>query len=134
MRFKRIGDVTLHYELEGSREGIPLVFLNSLGSDFRIWDKLVLAFCGDYPIIRYDKRGHGLSDVSSAPYSLEDHTGDLKGLLDYLNISQVVLIGVSVGGMIALDFAAKFPEKVRSMVLSDTGMKLGKMAGKVIKE
>lgn len=128
MAFKRIGQLTLHYQLEGKRDGLPLVFLNSLGSDYRIWDKIVPAFSQTHPIIRYDKRGHGLSDAPAAPYSLREHSNDLKGLVEHLGLQKVILIGISVGGMIALDFAAQNSEKVHAMILSDTGMKLGSSA------
>ncbi len=125
MTFAVIDNVTIHYDLIGGAEKPTLVFLNSLGSDFRIWHKVSPAFQENYQILHYDKRGHGLSDVPPAPYSIQDHSNDLKGLLDYLKLTNVILIGVSVGGQIALEFAASYPEQVSSLVLSDTGMKLG---------
>ena len=125
MNFASLNNLILHYDLRGNRSQQTLVFVNSLGSDFRIWHKIVLAFENDYQILLYDKRGHGLSDAPAAPYTISEHTHDLKALLEHLTLTNVILIGVSVGGMIALDFAATFPEHVNAVVLSDTGMKLG---------
>ncbi|MEZ4737505.1 MAG: 3-oxoadipate enol-lactonase [Caldilineaceae bacterium] len=129
-RFVTVGQYTLHYRLDGvgapgTATGTPLVFINSLGSDLRIWDGLIAAFAPHYPIIRYDKRGHGLSDCPPGPYTLRDHTADLAGLLAGLQMRSAILIGVSVGGMIALDFAHQYPERVQGLVLCDTGAKIG---------
>ncbi len=99
------------------------MFVNSLGSDFRIWDGVINLL--ERPVLRYDKRGHGLSDAPTGPYSITDFAIDLLGLLDQLKLEQVVLIGVSVGGQIALEFAARFPTRLAGVVFCDTGMKIG---------
>lgn len=125
MKFATVNGITLHYTLEGLKEGVPLVFINSLGSDFRLWDKLIPNFADRFPIIRYDKRGHGLSDCPPGPYSIRDHAGDLAGLLEHLKVKQAILIGISVGGMIALDQAISNPQSVRALVLCDTAAKIG---------
>ncbi len=125
MKFATVNEVTLHYTLEGLSQGTPLVFINSLGSDLRIWDDVVPTFLDQYPIIRHDKRGHGLSDCPPAPYSIRNHSEDLVKLLDHLNIDQVIPIGISVGGMIAQDFTINHPDRVKALVLCDTGAKIG---------
>jgi 3-oxoadipate enol-lactonase len=125
MNFITIHGNTIHYAHEGLPDGPPLVFLNSLGTDLRIWDGLLPHFAGKYQIIRYDKRGHGLSDAPPGPYTLGDHTADLLHLLDYLGLTKVGLIGDSVGGMIALDFALRHPERVRALIPCDTAAKIG---------
>jgi 3-oxoadipate enol-lactonase len=125
MKFATVGEITLHYTLEGLKAGVPLVFINSLGTDHRIWDQLIPNFAKQFPIIRYDKRGHGLSDCPPGPYSIRDHANDLAGLLDHLHMKQAILIGASVGGMIALDYAARYPENVLALVLCDTAAKIG---------
>lgn len=123
--FQTINGLTLHYRLDGSPGNPALVFINSLGSDLRIWDGLVAQFASDYFVIRYDKRGHGLSDCPPGPYTIGDHTADLRALLDELGIKTAVPIGISVGGMIALDLAARYPERVAKLVVSDTGAVIG---------
>jgi 3-oxoadipate enol-lactonase len=117
--------LTTHYTLEGTGEGIPLVFINALGTDLRIWDGVVLHLTDRYPVLRFDKRGHGLSDCPPAPYSIHDFSTDLLGLLDQLAIFQAIVVGISVGGMVALDFAASWPERVYSLVLCDTAPVIG---------
>jgi 3-oxoadipate enol-lactonase len=124
-KFATVGGITLHYRREGTKAGVPLVFINSLGTDLRIWDRLVSDFAGRFAVVRYDKRGHGLSDCPPEPYAIGDHSSDLMNLLAYLGLEQVILVGISVGGMIALNLAIRQPERVRALVLSDTAAKIG---------
>jgi 3-oxoadipate enol-lactonase len=125
MKFVEVNGITLHYAREGLGEGVPLVFVNSLGTDLRIWDGLTLHFAERFPIIGYDKRGHGLSDCPPGPYSIRDYANDLAALLEHLGHERVILIGISVGGMIALDYAANHPGQVEALVLSDTAARIG---------
>jgi len=125
MNFMIRNDLTTHYALEGTGEGIPLVFVNALGTDLRIWDGVVPHLTDRYPVLRFDNRGHGLTGCPPAPYTIHDFSTDLLGLLDQLEISQAILVGISVGGMIVLDFAAYWPERVSSMVLCDTAPVIG---------
>lgn len=128
MEFATVDGITLHYTFEGSKTEIPLVFINSLGTDLRIWEKVISYLAGRFAIVRYDKRGHGLSDCPPGPYSIGDHAGDLASLLTYLAVENVILIGISVGGMIALDYAARNPQRVPALVLSDTAAQIGTAA------
>lgn len=126
MPFVRLDTVHIHYQVFGDAPGKPvLVFSNSLGTDFRIWREVISAFVKDFKIIAYDKRGHGLSDVGNAPYSMDDHIDDLKALLDYLKVDRVSVCGLSVGGIIAQGFAIRYPERVNALVLSDTAHRIG---------
>jgi 3-oxoadipate enol-lactonase len=125
LTFTTINGLTLHYTLDGLSTGMPLVFLNSLGTDLRMWDKLISHLAGRYRLIRYDKWGHGLSDCPPGPYTLRDHTHDLSGLLTHLQIDEAILVGDSVGGMIALDFAISRPNQVKALILCDTAAKIG---------
>lgn len=127
MQFAKINDVTLHYQLLGAPEGKPtLVFVNSLGTDFRIWRDVIVGMAGEAAMIAYDKRGHGLSDIGKTyPYSMDDHVGDLAGLLDYLNVKDAIICGVSVGGLIAQGISKARPDLVRALILCDTGHIIG---------
>src|SRR5690606_19685630 len=109
MAFARVNGVVLHYAERGRADAPVLVFSNSLGTDFRIWEKVPAGLENDYRVILYDKRGHGLSDAPAQPYRLEDHVDDLAGLLQHLGVANAVIIGVSVGGMIAQFLAASHP-------------------------
>lgn len=126
MDFVTINDVgvTLHYKSEGTSNGETLVFIHSLGCDMRIWDEVVPHLTPDFRVIRFDIRGHGLSDAPPAPYSMPELARDVAGLLDHLSISNAVLIGTSVGGMIALQTALDYPERVTALVLCDTAAKI----------
>lgn len=126
--FLKAYGIVHHYLSEGSKDKPVLVFANSLGSDLRIWDGVVTHLAGDFRIIRYDKRGHGLSDVPAPPYSLDDFVLDLVGLLDALEIKEATVCGLSVGGVIAQGFAINYPDRVRGLVLCDTGMRIGSFA------
>jgi 3-oxoadipate enol-lactonase len=125
MSFASIDGVTLHYRLAGRSDGRVLVFANSLGCDLRIWDDVARELEETYRVLTYDKRGHGLSDVGRVPYSLDDHVGDLVGLLSRLRIDRFGMVGLSVGGMIAQKVAARHPGRVEVLALCDCGLRIG---------
>ncbi len=125
MHIANLNGIAIHYRDEGPKAAPALVFVNSLGTDFRIWDGVASHFAADHRVIRYDKRGHGLTDASPAPYSVEDHVGDLEALLDHLSVSDAVFVGLSVGGLIVSGLAAKSPQRVKGLVLCDTAHKIG---------
>lgn len=125
MAFARVNGVVLHYKDRGGAARPALVFANSLGTDFRIWDALVELLGDGFRFVRYDKRGHGLSEATPAPYSMDDHVGDLESLLDHLGVKSCAVIGLSVGGVIAQGLAARRPDLVKAMVLMDTAHKIG---------
>jgi len=118
--------VVLRYCEDGRREApSTLIFVNSLGTDLRIWLDIARVFSQTMRVVRYDKRGHGMSDAPDAPYSLDDHVDDLDALLEHLNIDNAIIVGVSVGGMIAQGVALKSPARVKGLVLCDTAAKIG---------
>ena len=125
MRAVTVEGVTLHVREDGPADGPALVFSNSLGTDLRIWDRLLEHLPQGLRIIRYDKRGHGLSDCPPQPWGMGDHVADLAGLMDALGLRKAVVCGLSVGGMIAQGLAAERPDLVRALVLCDTGAKIG---------
>lgn len=125
MKMMSVNGVHLHYADSGRPDGTALVFINSLGTDFRVWDAVLAPFEEHYRIIRYDKRGHGLSELSPSALTLDDLVADLDGLLGRLGISRAIPVGLSVGGLIAQGFAAKRPDLVAGMVLSDTAARIG---------
>ncbi|TCL64587.1 3-oxoadipate enol-lactonase [Rhizobium sp. BK251] len=126
MQFARINDVAIHYQIIGAPADKPvIVFINSLGTDFRIWRDVIVRLAGDFAIVLYDKRGHGLSDIGETPYSIEDHASDLAGLLDLLSVKGSFICGLSVGGLIAQSLYSSRPDLVRALILCDTAHKIG---------
>ena len=92
MQFATLNNITLHYQQISGPEDVPtVVFINSLATDFRIWRDVIIQLAGTYPMLSYDKRGHGLSDIGSAPYQLDDHVNDLAALMDKLGIADAVI-------------------------------------------
>src|SRR5579859_2259317 len=121
--------IRLRYAVDGDEAGQPLVLINCLGSDLRLWDGLLPYLGRHWRVIRYDQRGQGLSETPPGPYRLDDHTHDLADLLRQLKLEQPVLLGLSVGGLIAMDYARRQPGSVRALVLSDTAPCIGTPAG-----
>lgn len=124
MDFVRANGVVLHVRDSGGDKP-AVVFANSLGTDFRIWDKVAERLAPHCRLIRYDKRGHGLSETTPAPYAMTDHVSDLAALLDHLNVNSAAIVGLSVGGLIAQGLAAMRPDLVKALVLSNTAHKIG---------
>jgi 3-oxoadipate enol-lactonase len=125
MQVAFVNNIHLHYRRQGNRAAPVVVFANSLGSDLRIWDRVVERLGDRVQSICYDKRGHGLSDATAAPYTMDDHVQDLVALLSFLEVQQALICGISVGGMIALGLAAAKPERVRGLILCDTAHRIG---------
>lgn len=125
MQMADFGDLRLHYSVTGPEDGTPVVFANSLGTDFRLWDKILPLLPAGLRILRFDKRGHGLSDVPSGPYSMGALITDTEKLMDLKGFKDAIFVGLSIGGLIAQGLAAKRLDLVRAMVLSNTGAKIG---------
>lgn len=121
-------DVTLHVKQDGTKGGPPVVFANSLGTDLRLWDDVVARLPQELHIVRYDKRGHGLSTCPPAPYAMGMLIHDAERLIEALALKDVAFVGVSIGGMIAQGLAAKRLDLVRAVVLSNTAPKIGTRA------
>lgn len=126
MNFTIMHDVATHYTTVGSSGRYRLVFINALGTDLRIWHKVAADLAATYQILCYDKRGHGLSGGEHDAFSIDLLTDDLAALLDSLGWKEnLVIVGLSVGGLIAQNFAFRFPQKVSGLVLMDTAAKIG---------
>lgn len=115
------------YRVDGP-EGAPAVmFANSLGTDLRLWDK-VLSLLPPHRAIRFDKRGHGLSD-RSGPYVMADLAEDAAALIEAEARGPVLMVGLSIGGCVAQTLALRRPDLVRAVVLSNTAAKMGAAEG-----
>jgi pimeloyl-ACP methyl ester carboxylesterase len=101
-----------YYEVAG--QGSPVVFIPGFTLDTRMWDDQFDVFAERHRAVRYDLRGTGRSDPPKGPYSYGD---DIEALLDHLGIDRAHLVGLSLGGGIAIDFALTHGARVRSLVL-----------------
>ncbi|MEM1154137.1 MAG: alpha/beta hydrolase [Pseudomonadota bacterium] len=109
----------LYYESAGS--GTPLVLIHGNTLDSRMWDDQFDVFAEHYRVLRYDMRGFGRSQLpSDTAYS---PAADLKALLHHLEVDQAYVLGLSRGGLVAVDFAIAYPEAVRSLILVDAGLR-----------
>lgn len=96
------------------------VFLHGFGGDIQTWDRVWSLLGENLPALRYDQRGFGQTiDTTQTPFA---HADDLLAILNALNIDQCDLIGVSMGGAIALNFALTHPQRVRKLILISPGM------------
>ena len=130
MIFIESHDAAIHAELIGDPEEQPvLAFSNSLGTDFRIWDRVAAHFAEDYCLLLYDKRGHGLSDLGTGPVTIDRHVDDLLAIIDHFDIERMALVGLSIGGQIAQRMAVRAPDRLAALVLCDTAAKIGDAAG-----
>jgi len=125
MQIAQLDDLAVHYRIDGDPDGAPVVFANSLGTDLRLWDQVIPLLPEGLKFIRYDKRGHGLTDCPPAPYAMGALVTDAERLMDHLGVTGAVFVGLSIGGLIAQGLAAKRLDLVRAMVLSNTGAKIG---------
>src|SRR5262245_52469783 len=114
-----------HYELEGTA-GAPVVALShSLAANLHLWDAQAATLRDRYRVLRYDIRGHGGSDVPPAPYTLEQMADDLHGLMQALGIANAHFVGLSMGGLIGMTMALRYPRAIRTLVLADTTASYG---------
>ena len=107
----------LYYRETG--EGPPVILIHGGYLDHRMWDGQVEALAGSYRVVRYDIRSHGRSHAQEGPFS---DPQDLLALLDTLRIPRARIVGLSLGGQIALDFALLHPGRVESLVLVGPGL------------
>jgi 3-oxoadipate enol-lactonase len=113
-----VNEGELYFETAGV--GDPVVFLHGFGLDLRMWDPQFEAFQSRFRVIRYDLRGFGRSSLP--PVSPHAHEDDLNTLLLHLGAVPAHVVGLSMGGRMALRFAAVYPQSIRSLVLADSAM------------
>ena len=118
MPYAKVNDINMYYEIHG--EGESCVFIHGAGGNTKMWEGLVPIFSAEYKLVIFDPRGAGQSDKPDIPYTMEMMADDLAGLLDIIGIESAHLRGTSMGGMIALQYVLRYPERVRSLILDRT--------------
>lgn len=115
--FARLDNATIYYEVAG--KGQPLVMIHAGVADSRQWNNEFANFSQGYQVIRYDMRGYGKSEPVDGEFS---HMGDLVSLLDALEIHEpLIIMGCSMGGGLAIDFALTYPARVKALILVGSG-------------
>lgn len=111
--------IEMAYDVAG--RGEPLLFLHGLGSQGEDWAMQVPYFSAHYQVITADMRGHGASGKPPGPYSVPMMAEDVVGLMDGLGVESAHVAGLSMGGMIAFQLTVDRPERVRSLVVVNSG-------------
>ena len=117
--------VRLHYETSGLSAGEVLVLSNSVGSNLHMWDKVLPRLESAFRVVRYDTRGHGRSSTPPGPYTINRLGYDLLFLLDHLGIGRANVCGLSMGGMVAMWLGIYAPQRLRRLILANTGAHIG---------
>jgi 3-oxoadipate enol-lactonase len=125
MPFTECADLRVNYELTGPAGAPVLLFSNSLGTTFSMWDSQLPALEPEFRVLRYDSRGHGLTTVTPGPYTIELLGRDVLHLLDKLKIQRANFCGLSKGGMIGLWLGVNAPERLQKLILCNTAAKIG---------
>lgn len=116
-------DITLHY-VQWGEQGVPIVCIHGLTANAFCFQSYADELAPDHRVIAYDLRGRGDSDKLEEGYSIPIHAADLSALIDELGLERPILIGHSLGALIALYFAAHYPDKLSKLVLVDAGAPL----------
>lgn len=114
----------IYWKLQGSDDKPALVLLNSIGTDMDLWDGPVPDLLQAFRLLRLDTRGHGASSTPSGDYSLAMLADDVALVMDGAGIDRAAIAGVSLGGMIAMEFALRHPQRVSALVLVCTSATL----------
>jgi 3-oxoadipate enol-lactonase len=110
----------LNVRIDGRDSAPALILSNSLGATLQMWEPQVAAFAEHFRVIRYDRRGHGQSDVPNGPYSMPLFGNDVLAILNGLNVQRAHYCGLSMGGMVGQWLGAVMPERFDRMVLANT--------------
>lgn len=127
MPYAAVNDTKLFYRIDGAANTTApwLVLSNSLGSDVSMWTPQLVEFAKHFRVLRYDTRGHGHSAAPKGPYTIEQLTGDVIGLMDHLGIERAHFAGVSMGGLTGVGLGARFGNRIDRLVLCNTAAKIG---------
>ena len=100
----------------------PLVFIHGVGLDHKMWEPQINSL-NNHSIITYDLLGHGKTPYNKEEVTLNDFSNQLDNLIKFLKVDKINLIGFSLGSLIALDFASKFQDKLKTLTLLGTTYK-----------
>jgi 3-oxoadipate enol-lactonase len=129
MTYTNVNSARFHYRLDGATNAPVVVLSNSLGTNLAMWDAQIPALTQKFRVLRYDSRGHGLSDVTPGPYTIETLGRDVVGLLDALQIPTAHYCGLSIGGLIGQWLGVNASKRFKSLTLCNTAARIGSTDG-----
>jgi 3-oxoadipate enol-lactonase len=109
--------------------GPLVVFLHGIGGNRHSWDRQLAAFSRGFTAVAWDARGYGDSDDYEGPLDFADFSRDLVRVLDHFGAARSHLVGLSMGGRIARDFALRYPDRVAALVLANTSPGFDALSG-----
>jgi 3-oxoadipate enol-lactonase len=118
MPVARVGDINVYYELHG--QGTPLVLIGGLGTDVTPYAGITDWLAQRFQVLAFDNRGAGRTDKPDAPYTIGQMADDTAGLMEALSIERAHVVGISMGGRIALELALRHPGRVAKLILVST--------------
>lgn len=121
MSFADVKGIKICYEIHG--EGEPLILIHGFGAKKEEWIAQIAQLKDHFKVIVMDNRGAGKSDRPNEPYTMDTFADDIKGVMDFLDLKSANIAGWSLGGMIVQNFALKYPEYVKTLILINTNHK-----------
>ncbi len=125
MPIAKLPSVRLNYRIDGEAGAAPLLLSNSLGTSLDMWEPQMSTLASRFRVVRYDGRGHGQSEVTPAPYAIDQLAQDALALLDMLAIPHAHFCGLSMGGMVGMWIGINAPARIDRLVLANTAAKIG---------
>jgi len=120
--------INLHYRSDGDPALPCLILSNSLGTALSMWDAQADALSDRFHVLRYDTRGHGLSETGPGPGDIARLGRDVLALLDHLGIARAAFCGISMGGLVGQWLAVHAPQRIERLVLANTAASIGSPA------
>ena len=118
-------DAEIHYQTFGDTNNPAIIFSNSLGTKYTMWQPQIDALQNDFFVICYDTRGHGASSAPKGPYTIDQLGLDVIHILDHLNISKASFCGISMGGITGLQLGLIAPQRFLSITIANSAAKIG---------
>jgi 3-oxoadipate enol-lactonase / 4-carboxymuconolactone decarboxylase len=124
MPFAHVSGCRIFWRVDGDPANPPLLLSNSLGTDHMLWQPVMAELAQQFYVLRYDKRGHGASDVPAGEYSMEQLAHDALVVADAAGLQRFHWCGVSIGGMTGMQAALLAPQRFLSLILSNTSAQI----------